>query len=121
VRAAEALTACAESLPSSAARQAILTTASVALGHTRRKQPLYTPTHEWLASALSDPRLQSYWSRAVFERAGLLDFAKCDEARERLASSSGKDAEDALTGMVDEWLFTFALTTAILAVEVCGA
>jgi asparagine synthase (glutamine-hydrolysing) len=89
----------------------------------RRKQPLYTPTREWLAPTLADPRFERYWSRAAFERAGLLDFAKCDEARERLASSSvsGKNASDALTGMVDEWLFTFALTTSILAVDLCGA
>ena len=84
----------------------------------RRKQPLYTPTAEWLGPVLSDPGLSRYWSRDVFERGGLLDFAACDVARARLAHGSKTDA---LTGMVDEWLFSFALTTSIVAVELCGA
>ncbi len=84
----------------------------------RRKQPLYTPTRSWLPKLLSDPRLDRYWSKPVFERTGLLDFATCDAARARLAA---RHTPDALTGMVDEWLFTFALTTSILAVDACGA
>jgi asparagine synthase (glutamine-hydrolysing) len=84
----------------------------------RRKQPLYTPTAEWLGPVLSDPGLSRYWSRDAFDRAGLLDFAVCDVARARLARGVKTDA---LTGMADEWLFSFALTTSILAVDLCGA
>lgn len=84
----------------------------------RRKQALYTPTGAWLGPVLGDERLPRYWSRAAFERAGLLDFGACEAARARLAAGVRPDA---LTGMVDEWLFSFALTTSILAVEVCGA
>lgn len=84
----------------------------------RRKQPLYTPTAEWLGPVLADPELGRYWSREAFARAGLLDFAVCDVARARLASGHETDA---LTKMVDEWLFSFALTTSILAVDLCGA
>ena len=84
----------------------------------RRKQPLYTPIAEWLGPVLADPGLGRYWSRAAFERAGLLDFAVCDTARARLAAHASTDM---LTRMVDEWLFSFALTTAILCVELCGA
>lgn len=84
----------------------------------RRKQALYTPTGAWLGPVLADGDLGRYWSKAVFERAGLLDFRPCEAARARLAAGVRPDA---LTGMVDEWLFTFALTTSILAVEVCGA
>ena len=85
----------------------------------RRKQPLYTPVAEWLGPVLADPGLDRYWSRAAFERAGLLDFAVCDAARARLAAPAR--AGDMLTRMVDEWLFSFALTTSIVAVELCGA
>jgi len=85
----------------------------------RRKQALYTPIRIFSHAVLSDARLPRYWSRAVFERAGLLDFAVCDEARARLAHP--KERSDALTEMVDEWLFLFALTTSILVVETCGA
>jgi asparagine synthase (glutamine-hydrolysing) len=84
----------------------------------RRKQPLYTPTGRWLGPVLADPSLERYWSRASFERAGLLDFEVCDAARARLAANHKPDA---MTAMVDEWLFTFALTTAIVAVELLGA
>jgi len=84
----------------------------------RRKQPLYTPTRAWLPGLLRDPQLTRYWSRPVFERAGLLSFDACDLARRRLEAN---DKPDALTGMVDEWLFTFALTTSIVAVDLCGA
>lgn len=77
----------------------------------RKKQPLYTPTAEWLGPVLADPELPRYWSREAFEHGGLLDFAVCDAARARLA---GAVRTDALTRMVDEWLFTFALTTSIL-------
>jgi len=66
---------------------------------------------------LADPRLERYWSRSVFERAGLLDFDVCDQARARLTQRS----TDALTAMTDEWLFSFALTCSILAVDLCGA
>jgi len=85
----------------------------------RRKQPLYTPTREWLAPVLADPRLGRYWSRASFERAGLLDFETCDRARARLAAP--RSDGDVLTSMTDEWLFSFALTTSIIAVDLCGA
>ncbi|RYE85750.1 MAG: asparagine synthase, partial [Myxococcales bacterium] len=84
----------------------------------RRKQALYTPAGEWLGPVLGDERLPRYWSRRVFERAGLLDFDACEAARARLSAGQRPDA---LTGMVDEWLFVFALTTSILAVEACGA
>lgn len=84
----------------------------------RRKQPLYTPTAEWLGPVLADPELGRYWSREAFTRAGLLDFAVCDAARARLARGHRSDA---LTNMVDEWLFSFALTTSIVAVDLCGA
>lgn len=84
----------------------------------RRKQALYTPSGTWLRPVVADPSLGHYWSKQVFDRSGLLDFAPCDEARARIAAGVRPDA---LTGMVDEWLFTFALTTSILAVEVCGA
>ncbi len=84
----------------------------------RRKQPLYTPIAEWLGPVLADPGLGRYWSRAAFERAGLLDFEVCDTARARLAASSR--GGDMLTRMVDEWLFSFALTTSILVVDLCG-
>ncbi len=84
----------------------------------RRKQALYTPTRAWLGPVLDDERLSRYWSRQAFERAGLLDFDACEAARARLGAG---ERPDALTGMVDEWLFVFALTTSILAVEVCGA
>jgi len=87
----------------------------------RRKQPLYTPTAEWLGPVLSDPSLPRYWSRDAFERAGLLDFAVCETARARLAQGARGPKTDALTAMVDEWLFSFALTTSILAIELCGA
>lgn len=83
----------------------------------RPKQPLYTPTREWIGPVLADPRLGRYWSRPAFERAGLLDFEVCDEARLRLT----RPPSDALTAMTDEWLFSFALTCSILAVDLCGA
>ena len=86
----------------------------------RRKQPLYTPTREWLAPVLADPRLGRYWSRAAFERAGLLDFETCDRARTRLEQGPAASG-DALTAMTDEWLFSFALTCSIIAVDLCGA
>ncbi|MBX3198101.1 MAG: asparagine synthase (glutamine-hydrolyzing) [Labilithrix sp.] len=84
----------------------------------RRKQPLYTPTRAWLAPVLADPRLERYWSRDAFARADLLDFGVCDAARSRLARGAPTDS---LGAMSDEWLFTFALTASILAVELCGA
>jgi asparagine synthase (glutamine-hydrolysing) len=90
----------------------------------RRKQPLYTPTAQWLAPVLADARLSRYWSRETFERIGLLDFDVCDVARARLERpTSGKTGApaDALTAMTDEWLFSFALTTSIIAVDLCGA
>lgn len=77
----------------------------------RPKQPLYTPTREWLEPVLADPEFERTWSRRAFEDAGLLDFTVCDAARQRLATHTKTDA---LTRMVDEWLFTFALTTAAL-------
>lgn len=78
----------------------------------RPKQPLYTPTAAWLGPVLADPGLEAYWSPRAFADAGLLDFAVCDAARARIAAGAKTDA---LTRMVDEWLFTFALTTSILA------
>jgi asparagine synthase (glutamine-hydrolysing) len=86
----------------------------------RPKQPLYTPTAEWLGPVLSDARFAKYWSRRAFERAGLLDFDVCELARARLANEAPK-ARDSVTAMTDEWLFSFALTTSILAVDLCGA
>ncbi len=84
---------------------------------TRRKQPLYTPTAAWLGPVLSDPDFARYWSRDAFDRVGLLDFSSCDIARARLSSGVKTDA---LTAMTDEWLFSFALTTSIIAVELCA-
>jgi asparagine synthase (glutamine-hydrolysing) len=86
----------------------------------RPKQPLYTPTADWLEPVLSDARFTKYWSRRAFERAGLLDFDVCDAARARLAKEA-PGAGDSVTAMADEWLFSFALTTSILAVDLCGA
>jgi asparagine synthase (glutamine-hydrolysing) len=83
----------------------------------RRKQPLYTPTREWIGPVLADPRLERYWSRSVFERTGLLDFDVCEAARARIAHQVPTDT---LGAMADEWLFTFALTTSIVAVDLCG-
>ncbi len=84
----------------------------------RKKKALYTESRGWIPGVLADPRTSTYWSREAFARVGLLDFAVCDAARARLQAST---KEHALGGMVDEWLFTFALTAQIIAVEVCGA
>lgn len=84
----------------------------------RRKKALYTDSRAFLPNLLSEPGVSTYWSREAFARVGLLDFGVCDAARARIAAST---REHALGGMVDEWLFTFALTAQIIAVEVCGA
>ena len=87
----------------------------------RRKQPLYTPTREWLGPVLVDLRPGRYWSRRAFERASLLDFEVCDGARARLERPVHAAGCDALTAMTDEWLFSLALTCSINAVDLCGA